>query len=110
MKNWLCWLLAIILTLTLSIYQRKTGPTNPRRVTIALNGDSYQLKLPRTGLRADKVVRLAGLPSTTDAQLHYRRYPTSDGYTTVDFSWKDDAWQASLPVQPVTLTSLLLMV
>ena len=27
MKNWLCWLLAILITLTLSIYQRKTGPT-----------------------------------------------------------------------------------
>jgi hypothetical protein len=101
MKNWVCWLLAIIITLTLSVYQRKTGPTNPMRVTVELKGESYPLKLPRTGLREDKTVRLDGVPSTADAQLHYRRYPTSDEYTTVDFSWKDDVWQAALPVQPV---------
>ena len=101
MKNWLCWLLAILITLTLSIYQRKTGPTNPKPVTIELGGDSYQLKLPRTGMRTDKIVKLEGVPASADAQLHFRRYPTSDGYTTVDFSCKDDVLQAALPVQPV---------
>ena len=34
-------------------------------------------------------------------KLHYRRYPTSDYYTTVDFKWKNHEWQAELPVQPV---------
>lgn len=101
MKNWICWLLAIIITLTLSIYQRSTGPTNPKRVTIELEGKRYPLKLPRTGMRTDKTVTLAGVPETAEAQLHYRRYPTSDAYTTVDFSWTDDAWLAALPVQPV---------
>jgi hypothetical protein len=33
--------------------------------------------------------------------LHYRRFPTSDEYTSVDFRWKDGKWQAALPVQPV---------
>ena len=69
MKNWLCWLLAILITLTLSIYQRKTGPTNPKPVTIELGGDSYQLKLPRTGMRTDKIVKLEGVPTTADAHF-----------------------------------------
>ena len=101
MKNWVCWLLAIIITLALSFYQRRTGPTNPKRVTVELNGNSYSMKLPRTGVRHDQVVKLKGLPSDTEAQLHYRRYPTSDEYTTVDFNWEEDAWQSALPVQPV---------
>ena len=101
MKNWVCWLLAVVITLTLSVYQRMTGPTNPKRVTVELNGDSYQLKLPRSGVRQDQMVTLKGLPSHADAQLHYRRYPTTDEYTTEDFNWEGDALQAALPVQPV---------
>jgi hypothetical protein len=101
MKNWVCWLLAIVITLALSVYQRRTGPTNPQRITITLQGDDYQLKLPRSGVRHDQTVTLKDLPANTAAQLHYRRYPTSDEYTTVDFSRKDNDLQAALPVQPV---------
>ena len=101
MKKWVCWLLAVIITLALSVYQRRTGPTNPQRVTIELNGESYPAKLPRSGVRHDAMVRLKGLPSDTQAQIQYRRYPTSDGYTTEDFHWKDGELQAALPVQPI---------
>ena len=101
MRNWFCWLLAIVITLTLSVYQRRTGPTNPKRVTVEISGERYSLKLPRSGVRHDATVKLPGVPSDVDARLHYRRYPTSDEYTSVDFCWKDDVWQAALPVQPV---------
>ena len=101
MKKWICWLLAIIITLTLSIYQRRTGPTNPKQLTIELQGDDYQIKLPRSGVRHDQTVTLKGLPANTSAQLHYRRYPTSDAFTTVDFNRKAADLQAALPVQPV---------
>jgi len=101
MKNFLRWLLAIIITLALSIYQRMTGPTHPKKMTIELNGEHYKAKLPRSGVQHDEMIRLNGVPSDTEAQLHYRRYPTTDDYTTVDFQWKEDGWQAALPVQPV---------
>lgn len=101
MKKYACWFLAVVITLVLSIYQRMTGPTHPKRVTVELNGESYQLKLPRSGVQHDEIVTLEGVPSEVKAQLHYRRYPTSNDYTTVDFLWKDDGLQAALPVQPV---------
>ena len=101
MKKWLCWLLAVIITLALSVYQRRTGPTHPYSVTTELEGEYYQLKLPRSGARHDAIVTLEGLPSDTEAQIHYRRYPTSDGYTTADFTYKDGVLQAALPEQPV---------
>lgn len=101
MRKFIYWLIAIIITLVLSIYQRMTGPTNPKRVTVELNGESYKLRLPRSGVQQDEIVTLKGIPSNTDAQIHYRRYPTSDEYTTVDFKWEENSWQAALPVQPV---------
>ena len=33
----LFWALAVVLTLATSVYQRKTGPTNPKKTTITIN-------------------------------------------------------------------------
>jgi len=101
MKKYMCWLLAVLITLALSIYQRMTGPTHPKKVTVELNGEQFKQKLPRSGVQKDEVVKLKGVPSDTQAQIHYRQYPTNQEYTTVDFSQKDGELQAILPVQPV---------
>ena len=102
MKKSVYWLLAVVITLVLSIYQRMTGPTYPQKVTVELNGESYKVKLPRSGVQQDEIVKLKGIPQTQgNISLHYRQYPTTSDYTTVDFVWKDSVWQAALPVQPV---------
>ncbi len=115
MKKSVCWLLAVIITLVLSIYQRMTGPTYPKKVTVELNGESYKIKLPRSGVQKDEIITLTeqthgdrsrelsgGEPmGPVPMSLHYRRYPTTNDYTTVDFVKKDSVWQAVLPVQPV---------
>lgn len=101
MRKVVYWILAIVITLALSIYQRMTGPTYPQKVNIELRGERYQIKLPRSGVQRDEIVTLKGVPSSVEAKMHYRRYPTTNDYTTVDFQWQDGAWQAALPVQPV---------
>ena len=101
MKKSVYWFLAIVITLVLSIYQRMTGPTYPKRLTVELNGEHYKIKLPRSGVQHDEIVTLKGIPFDVNSQIHYRRYPTTNDYTTADFVWKDSVWQAALPVQPV---------
>ena len=101
MKKSVYWILAIVITLALSIYQRMTGPTYPQKVTIELRGESYQIKLPRSGVQQDEIVKLPELTGSASMSLHYRQYPTTNDFTTVDFQLKDGIWQAALPVQPV---------
>jgi hypothetical protein len=101
MKKTAFWILAVVITLALSIYQRMTGPTYPKKVTIELDGERYKVKLPRSGVQQNEMITLKGVPQSTDVQLHSHRYPSHDDYTTVNFVWKDGAWQAALPVQPV---------
>ena len=109
MKKFVYWLLAVVITLALSVYQRMTGPTYPKKITIELRGESFQIKLPRSGVQHDEIVTLKGVPADyhtslqefKQPQMHYRRYQSADAYTTVDFSWKDESWKAALPVQPV---------
>ena len=77
MKKSVYWLLAIVITLVLSIYQRMTGPTYPKKVTVELNGECYQVKLPRSGVQHDEIITLK-LEETVPVILHYRRYPTTN--------------------------------
>ena len=112
MKKFLYWFLAVVITLVLSIYQRMTGPTYPKKLTVEQRGESYQVKLPRSGVQQDVLVKLP-IPEDLSHELesdqtppvpmslHYRRFPTSDEYTSVDYRWKDGEWKAALPVQPV---------
>jgi hypothetical protein len=101
MKKSIYWIIAVVITLVLSVYQRMTGPTYPKSLTVEVNGEQYKVKLPRSGVQRDEIVTLKGVPQGMTNTLHYRRYPSGDDYTTVDFSWKDGAWQAALPMQPV---------
>lgn len=101
MKQSVYWLLAIVITLALSIYQRMTGPTHPKSVTIELRGESYKVKLPRSGVRHDEIITLNLGDCPRTVILHYRQYPTTNDYTTVPFVYKDSAWQAALPLQPI---------
>ena len=64
MKKSLYWLLAIVITLVLSVYQRMTGPTYPKKVAVELRGETYQVKLPRSGVQKDEIVKLKGVPAT----------------------------------------------
>ena len=101
MKKTVYWTLAIVITLALSVYQRITGPTHPKKVTIELNGQQYKMKLPRSGVRTDEIITLSDVPAEANAQIHYRRYPSNDDFSTKAFTWQDSTWQVTLPVQPV---------
>ena len=107
MRNVIFWILAVVITVALSVYQRMTGPTYPKKIVVELAEQTdtvvgtYRLKLPRSGVRHDETVALTDIPSSVTACLHYRCYPTDDSFTTVDFSIRDGVLQATLPMQPV---------
>ena len=64
------WWVAIGITLALSIYQRMTGPTYPKKVDIELRGESYQIKLPRSGVQKDEIITLKGIPQALGEVNH----------------------------------------
>ena len=53
MKKVLFWILAIFITLGASVYQRMTGPTNPKYEVVNIAGEEYKFKLPRSGAETD---------------------------------------------------------
>lgn len=89
MRVFLAWFLAIIITLSAVIYQRKTGPTYPKEYSVAVNGASYELKLVRSlSLDEMPLVKLAISDTTLKAKLYFRKYPSGDDFQSTEFQYK----------------------
>jgi hypothetical protein len=101
MKNYLIWILCVIITVSAAYYQRKTGPTHPEKSLITLNNSTYRLMLPRShGGHEDKVIKLPVADTSITGSLVYRHYPTTEPWDTVAFTRTAATLTASLPVQP----------
>ncbi len=89
MKKFLLWFLAFVITIAAAYYQRKTGPTYPKRVSAVVNDSTYQLRLVRSlGLDERPEVKLKIQDTTVKALLWYKRFNTSDEYSSTSFSYK----------------------
>lgn len=89
MKKSLYWIFAIIITLSAAYYQRKTGPTYPKRVDIQVNNKTYGIKLVRSiEIGSRQYVKLAIEDTTARATLHYKRFKTDDAYQSAEFSYE----------------------
>ena len=89
MKKLLIWLLAFLITLSAAYYQRKTGPTYPKRTEVMLNDSLYKLKLIRSiGLDERSEVKLHIKDISVNAILFYKRFRSDDDYQSVRFTYK----------------------
>jgi len=101
MKNAIFWILAIIITISAAIYQRRTGPTHPARMSISLNNEDYKFRLTRSHtITRDFFVSLKNAPEDLAGSVIYRRYPTKDEWTEVSLFRDKDDLKAQLPLQP----------
>jgi len=90
MKKILLWFLAFIITVVAALYQRKTGPTYPKRISVEINDSIYDLKLVRSlGLDERPEVRIRVYDTTVKAVLYYKRFKTNDDYTSVPFKYRE---------------------
>jgi hypothetical protein len=101
MKNSTIWILAIVITIGAAYYQRKTGPTYPKKVKIELNGVLQEFKLIRTS-NNDKDARIEiTIPDTLiSGSINYRLFPIKDTWKTVELVRNNENLIAFLPKQP----------
>jgi len=104
MKLWIrktiFWIIAVIITLAASVYQRLTGPTYPVRIEFASGEDSYSFELPRShGGETDCPVEIK-LPGEFEGSVIYRKYPTDLPWDTIELHRIDEELVAFLPHQP----------
>jgi len=118
-NNWVFWVLAVVITLSASYYQRATGPTNPKSV----QGAGYTLSCPRSmrtdidpqqakgdwerlGKTSILNVRIKGkegftIPAETPVLLYYKRARTHDEWEMVKGTVESQGrLRFTLPSQP----------
>lgn len=100
-KKTIAWILAVIITILAAYYQRKTGPTHPKKATIELSGKKYSFNLLRSGVTGrDAKIKLNIPDENITAKVTYRRYPTNDAFRVMQFKREGEKLVASLPTQP----------
>lgn len=101
-KSTVLWLLALLLTLGLAIYQRLSGPTHPLRGHEDVSGVRVEYRFLRSWTSHEPLpVRVSG-NGLAAMRLYYRRYPLIEGE---EWSWtqmltRQGAFAAEIPGQP----------
>ncbi|MGI6479545.1 MAG: hypothetical protein ACOX0M_08920 [Salinivirgaceae bacterium] len=97
MRLTIVWVISIIFTLIIIVYQKTTGPTYPLKVTY----EETKIKLPRSST-TDKDCKIVISESVKfdNAYLLWKYYPGTYNYDTLQFTLKDSIWEAILPTQP----------
>ena len=95
------WVLAVVITIGAAYFQRKTGPTYPKKVKIEIAGVVHKFKLIRTS-NNDKDARIKiVIPDTSIVgKLNYKFFPIEDTWKTIDFVRTEETLIAYLPKQP----------
>ncbi|MAE07290.1 MAG: hypothetical protein CL661_00855 [Bacteroidetes bacterium] len=100
-KNILLWVIAIILTVGLVIYQRSTGPTYPIRGKVTIDGEVIKYKLIRTfGGDQDALVEIFTDSKEISGSIKQKRFKSHDEWSTTDMKRKEGRIVGVIPNQP----------
>jgi hypothetical protein len=92
------WVAAALITFAAVIFQRKTGPTYPKRINIEIDTISIAIKLPRSH-ETDSVLMVA-IPKLSwewTARLFHRPYPTDAEWSVEPFFPEEDVFVSYFP-------------
>ncbi len=101
-KGVVVWAMAVVVTLTLAVFQRMTGPTHPRRGSVSVEGRRIDYRLLRShggggGLPVSLDVK--GL-SDASAVLRWRLYPGEHPWHELSMERQEGHLVAVVPHQP----------
>ncbi len=89
MKKLILWSVAFIITIGAAYYQRTTGPTYPKKISVIINDSLYKIKLVRSlDLSERPEVRINISDTTVKANLYYKRFKTDEDYKVSPFSYR----------------------
>ncbi len=100
-SSFIWWVVALLFTLSLAVYQRLTGPTYPVRGSEEINGTQVRYKLVRSwesDSPAEVVIK--DIPDGLRGQVAYKRFKVDEALTTVNFNAEDGNLVAYLPPEP----------
>ncbi|MBC8174460.1 MAG: hypothetical protein H8E82_02235 [Candidatus Marinimicrobia bacterium] len=100
-QSFFLWILALIITLSSVVYQRKTGPTYPVRRSVDIGGKHIQYELLRShNSDTDAVMNLIVPDQHISGEMLWRRYRSHDEWMSASLEREEDRLIVSVPRQP----------
>jgi hypothetical protein len=100
-KQTIFWILAVVITISTVIYQRKTGPTYPVNRTVEIGGTDIKVSLPRShGGNTDREISVTVPGDDIEGLIIYKRFKTADPLDTVRMVMQGQDLIGYLPSQP----------
>ena len=98
------WILSLLITLATALFQRMTGPTQPKKVHFTVGGNEYHTKLPRSITNGDGcsviTFTIQGLPDEVTPGVLMRKYKSADAWTLAMAVRTGDRFAVTLPALP----------
>ncbi|MFH2096650.1 MAG: hypothetical protein ABIJ16_13150 [Bacteroidota bacterium] len=99
-KNWIFWLLAVVITLGAAYYQRKTGPTYPKKIEFTIFDSEEEFTfLTSHGGNGDCVLNFPVKDPSAQGKIWYKRYPSDDEWVAIGLNRHNDTLTGTLPHQ-----------
>ncbi|GAB4291430.1 MAG: hypothetical protein Kow0068_16740 [Marinilabiliales bacterium] len=100
-RNIILWILSLLITLIAAYYQRKTGPTVPKKIKMTISDNQEEYKFLRT-YESDKdcPVILVTKSHINGAKIWYKKYPGNDEWKEIAMQKSGDTLKEYLPKQP----------
>ena len=101
MKVAFYWILAVFITFSAIIYQRKTGPTYDKKVDVTIDNQLYKFKLIRShGGNSDCKIELSIPDTAVTGILSYKLFPGDKPWTDTEMIRSGEKLAAALPNLP----------
>lgn len=106
LSNIFVWLFAVLLTASVLVYQRMTGPTYPKRGTVEIKNTPYDFRLLRSWENEKHAADRQGarisveVPEGIQGSCEYKRLGTNDEWTLLSMHREGGELFAMLPAQP----------
>jgi len=101
MKKIIFWIIALLITLSAAIYQRRTGPTHPLRGKVSIDDSQISYRLARNPITGEDYKFEIKVPNPDiQGYLLFRRYKTGENWTRLPLERKEETLTGRLPTQP----------
>ena len=103
-KPWVQWMIAVVLTLISAVWQRMSGPTYPLKGSAPLAGQEIALRLERSySITGRQPVTVTVADAGVTGTVEWRRFPTSDPWSTLQMTRQGDRLETAIPPAPEPL-------
>ncbi len=99
-RQCLIWILSLIITVGIAMYQRMTGPTYPITGKLVIEKQEINFKFPRSSASDGNEIVKIKTPINISGTFKFKRFKSNDNWAEIPLIREGDYLTASIPHQP----------